>query len=464
MREWENATWASGVSGEQVIANVGRIVAARLLELAGPSARFLLLAGKGHNGDDVRQAAPHLPSGNVELLNVWDSAGDVQTLRQAIARKPDWIVDGLFGIGLNRPLDAGWQKLITAINDSGINVLSVDTPSGLNADTGAVEGPAVRATLTLTLGAPKRGLIESQVSNHVGRLEVAPEIGLVSCHFKSDLNWTLPGDFAGLPPRRPVDSHKGSYGHLAIFAGSVGYHGAAVLAAKGALRAQPGLVSVFPQAGVYVPVAGQLAQTMVHPWKESQKLPEKCSAVLIGPGLAADDLPPGLKTQMRSLWQDSSLPVIADASALGWLPRGPVRPDSIRVITPHPGEAARMLGNSTEKVQADRLGALRELSNQWGRCLVVLKGHQTLVGRHVGEVFINSSGNPHLAQGGSGDVLAGFMAGLFAQQSFRADPMLTARLAVWRHGAAADDLQASGDTWTMDDLLGELGTCRPGGS
>ena len=131
--------------------------------------------------------------------------------------------------------------------------------------------------------------------------------------------------------------------------------------------------------------------------------------------------------------------------------------NAIRVVTPHPGEAARMLGKTVNEVQANRPRALREISTRFGNCWVVLKGHQTLVGRSTGEIFVNSSGNPHLAQGGSGDVLAGFIAGLLAQPALQGDVGKTLRFAVWQHGAAADALQATRTNWVVEDLVAEIG-------
>ena len=209
-----------------------------------------------------------------------------------------WIVDGLFGIGLDRPLDAHWQKLIEAVNGANLPILAVDVPSGLNAETGGVEGAAITADLTLTVGAPKHGLLKA--AQFVGRLEVLSDVGLVPCPFDSELNWTVGNDFAHLPPRRPVQGNKGTFGHLAIYAGSFGYHGAAVLAGQGALRARPGLVTVFPQESVYVPVAAQCQSVMVHAWRSGQALPKSCSAILFGPGLAAPELSDTLKEEMRT--------------------------------------------------------------------------------------------------------------------------------------------------------------------
>jgi hydroxyethylthiazole kinase-like uncharacterized protein yjeF len=349
--------------------------------------------------------------------------------------------------------------LIEAINGSGIPVVAVDVPSGLNADTGATEAAAIKASLTLTLGAPKRGLLEAPACT--GRLEVIPEIGLVPCPIQAELNWTMPADFAGLPPRRAVIGNKGDYGHVAIVAGSMGYHGAAVLAAHGAQRAQPGLVTVFPQPSVYSPVAAQLQSAMVQPWQTGTPLPKKCSSILIGPGLAAEELPDTLKRDLRSLWRASPLAMIVDASALDWLEPGPAPDGAVRVITPHPGEAGRLLGLSAEKVQAARSASLRALSNKFSNCWVVLKGNQTLVGRAAGDVFVNSSGNPHLAQGGSGDLLGGYLAGLLAQPDWREDPLRTVRYAVWQHGTAADYLTDTQANWTVEDLARWLGRIRP---
>ena len=151
------------------------------------------------------------------------------------------------------------MELIQQVNQAGSGILSVDVPSGLNADTGTAQPEAIRAAITLTLGAPKRGLLSASAWPYVGRLDVAQDIGLIDCPLDSDLHFTLPDDVGSYPPDRPIASHKGNYGHLAIVAGSLGFHGAAVLAARGAMRAQPGLITVFPQENVYLPTASQLA-------------------------------------------------------------------------------------------------------------------------------------------------------------------------------------------------------------
>jgi NAD(P)H-hydrate epimerase len=457
MREWEGASWAAGRSASDVIDKVGSAIARRLEQLARPGERILFLAGKGHNGDDVRAGRKHLgPERGALLLDVVDPAQGLDKFLEVVGDGFSWIVDGLFGIGLDRPLDADWQKLIEAVNGANLPILAVDVPSGLNAETGGVEGAAITADVTLTVGAPKHGLLKA--AQFVGRLEVLPDVGLVPCPFESELNWTVGKDFARLPPRRPVESNKKTFGHLAIYAGSAGYHGAAVLAGQGALRARPGLVTIFPQQSVYVPVAAQCQSIMVHAWQSGEALPKTCSAILFGPGLAESKLPAAFEEEMRVHWRRTPLPVVADASALDWLPPGATPSVVIRVITPHPGEAGRILCRTAASVQADRVLALRELSKRLGDCFVVLKGHQTLVGRSTGSVFVNNSGNPGLAQGGSGDLLGGYLAGLLAQPDWQSDPMTTIRYAVWQHGAAADRLSEARANWTVEDLSRHLGS------
>ncbi len=461
MRQWEQATWAAGQTEQAVISRVGQIVAARALELTRPGALILILAGQGHNGDDARCAQPHLATRDVRLLNVGNPGADLAELCRQLASSPALIIDGLFGIGLNRPLNADWITFIHQVNQAGIPVLAVDVPSGLNAETGQPEGVALNAEVTLTLGAPKRGLLEPSSYPYVGRLEVAAEIGLAPCPLKSDLQWTLSEDFKSYPPRRRVDGHKGTYGHLTLIAGSLGYHGAAVLAARGALRAQPGLVTLFTSEKVYGPVAAQLQAVMVHPWQPGKPLPDKCSAVLFGPGLAAGDLPSDLKSELRQFWQELPLPVVVDASALDWLPASSKRLGALRLITPHPGEAARMLQTTVAAVQKDRPAAVRALSKRFGGCWVALKGHQTIMGRSGGDLFVNSSGNPFLAQGGSGDILAGYLGGLLAQPPLQTDPLRAIRYGVWQHGATADRLAAVRPNWTMEDLAVALADLKP---
>ena len=470
MREWERATWAAGQTEAEVIRRVGEKIAARALQLTRAGDAILILAGKGHNGDDARAMREHLRDRRVEVLDViepetalagfLERSASIPSDANRLQARPALLIDGLFGIGLDRPLNDGWKKFITAVNQSNLPVLAVDVPSGLNADTGEVQGAAVEAAVTLTVGAPKIGLLAQNAWPFVGRLEVASDVGLVPCprsDSADDLNWTLPEDFTGFPPRRPVAAHKGSFGRLMIVAGSFGFHGAAVLAARGAQHAQPGLIMLLTLEEVYHPIASQLQSVMVHLWQPDIKLFDAAGTILIGPGLAATTVPDDLKALTRRLWRDAELPMIVDASALDWLAPHNLAKERIRIITPHPGEAARLLNQTVQQVEADRVAALRELSRRFGNCWVALKGHQTLTGRSDGEIFVNSSGNPYLAQGGSGDVLGGFIAGLLVQPALQTDIGRTLRYAVWEHGRAADKLQTERRNWIVEELPDELG-------
>jgi ADP-dependent NAD(P)H-hydrate dehydratase / NAD(P)H-hydrate epimerase len=347
-----------------------------------------------------------------------------------------------------------------------LEVLAIDVPSGLNAATGKAEGAAIRASTTLTVGGVKRGLLAESAWDFVGRLEVASEIGLVPCPFdtaKAELVWSVESDFVKFQRmRRPVSSHKGAFGHVAILAGSQGYHGAAVLAARGAQGAHPGLVTVITHIPVYQPVAAQLQSAMVHAWRGWAKPEEFCTTLVAGPGLASPSVPEEMKEEVREFWRELRQPMVVDASALDWLEAGAMASSElVRIVTPHPGEAARLLGITAREVQADRVCAVRRISEKFGNCFVVLKGHQSLVGRAGGPVFVNSTGNPFLAQGGSGDVLAGFLGGLLAQPELQKAVELTVRFAVWAHGAAADRLSEKQGRWTVEELAGEVSIVGP---
>jgi NAD(P)H-hydrate epimerase len=461
MRQWEAATWAAGRSEAEVIRSAAGAVAAVAREVIPESAPVIILAGRGNNGADARGMREFLPRRALTVVDVNDPAAAAAQLPALLADRRAWIVDGLFGIGLNRPLEGAWAALVEQINAARLPVLAVDVPSGLDADTGLARGAAVRAAVTVTLAAPKRGLLSAGAAEFVGRLVVQPDIGLVACPFSGEVLWTLPSDFSGFPPRRADDAHKGTHGHVTIVAGSVGYHGASVLAARGAQRAMPGLVTLVTAPDIYPAVAAQLQSVMVAPWTPDVKFPEERGALLFGPGLAARDLPRDLVQRARRAWQAAPVPVVFDASALAWLDAEPRPFEEIRIVTPHPGEAARLLGTTVEEIQADRVAAVRELSRHFGECWVVLKGRHTVIGRRTGPVFLNPSGNPQLAQGGAGDVLAGYLAGLLAQPPLQLDPLTALRYGVWAHGAAADALAARWRSWIIEELAGVLGTVSP---
>jgi NAD(P)H-hydrate epimerase len=252
-------------------------------------------------------------------------------------------------------------------------------------------------------------------------LEVVADIGLSEVLPLGELRWVDANDFKIFVPKRHANAHKGTFGHVGIIAGSTGYHGAAVLAARGAACAGVGLVSVFTPA--YAPVAAQLQSAMVHPWDANVvHTLSACTAVVIGPGLSGPDVPESLRRVAINIWRESENPIVVDASALEWISNEPVPENAVRVVTPHPGEAARMLETTAGQVQADRIQSLRQVSTQCGGAVTVLKGRHTLIGAFEGPVTINGSGNPHLAQGGSGDVLSGYLGGWLARKDLEAAP------------------------------------------
>jgi len=209
-------------------------------------------------------------------------------------------------------------------------------------------------------------------------------VGLTSCPHTSDLNWTVPEDFRNFPPRRTVTGHKGTFGHLTIIAGSWDFMARRFLAARGAQRAQPGRITLSTHESIYHAVASQLQAVMVNLWTPDMKLPETTSAVLIGPGMAAPGLADSMALTIRRLWRDLSLPVIVDASVLDWLPLGPVSKNAVRVITPHPGEAARLLKAAVSQCRQIARKRCAKISRRFGNCWVVLKGiKRSLAGARV---------------------------------------------------------------------------------
>ncbi|MCD8498929.1 MAG: NAD(P)H-hydrate dehydratase [Clostridiales bacterium] len=245
-----------------------------------------------------------------------------------------------------------------------------------------------------------------------------------------------------------------------IVAGSVGYHGAAVLAARAAQVARPGLISVMTIGEAYVPVASNLLSPMVHRFSREtfDKVFEKATALLIGPGLATSESRNYVYPLLQELWRTADVPMVVDASALDWIPQGDVDSEAMRIITPHAGEASRLLhrgGDMEATPNSNRLQAAEALSKMYGHCTVVLKGYQTVTfspAHH--QWFINSSGNPYLAQGGAGDVLAGLITGYLAHPASRLDRNLSLHqiiYAVWLHGWTADVLDQEGCAWTVED-------------
>lgn len=359
----------------------------------------------------------------------------------------DVVVDAIYGTGLNRAPEGDAADAIQAINASGAPVLALDVPSGLSADTGACPGVAVRANATATFIVHKRGL-------HTHEAAVTGVVEL----FDLDLPRTiLEAPDARLLeaawlPRRPRDSHKGSNGHVLAIGGDHGTGGAVRMAAEAALRTGAGLVSVATREENVLAMNAARPELMPHGVNGPQALQpmlEKASVLALGPGL-------GQAAWGHALWTtalDAGLPTVLDADGLNLLQAEPRPLPSRIVLTPHPGEAGRLLGVSTKDIQADRFAAARELAKRY-RAVVVLKGNGSLIVSPAGEVAICPWGNPGMASGGMGDTLTGIIAGLLAQGC---EPYDAACLGVGLHARAADVAARAGERGLLaGDLLEPL--------
>ncbi|HEY9131435.1 MAG TPA: NAD(P)H-hydrate dehydratase [Dyella sp.] len=395
-----------------------------------PSARRIVVyAGPGNNGGDgfLLAALAHEAGMQAEVFAIGGpSQGDAAQARAAcigaqvpvvdddtppLVKEADVIVDALYGTGLRRPPQGGVAALIERINASGIPVLALDVPSGLDADTGQCPGAAIRASVTVSFIAAKRGLHTGKAVAHVGQLEL-DALGL------PDALWASMPPFAsvltphGLPPR-PRDAHKGNNGHVLAIGGDRGTAGAIRLCGEAALRAGAGLVSVATQAENIVALNSGRPELMAHAVDGPQTLEpllQKAGVLAVGPGL-------GQAAWGHALWLtalDAGKPLVLDADGLNLLTKEPRRFDAQTVITPHPGEASRLLAVSTQAIEADRYAAVAELARRYN-VVAVLKGAGSLMAAPDGRLAVCPWGNPGMATGGMGDVLTGVIAALLAQ-------------------------------------------------
>lgn len=362
------------------------------------------------------------------------------------------IVDGLLGTGLQRGVEGDWAAAIAAVNASGVPVLALDIPSGLAADTGRVLGTAIRASVTVTFIGRKLGLYTGQAADHVGDLVFA---GLeLPADLAADMPpraWLAGPDYAAarLAPR-PRTAHKGAFGHVLIVGGQPGMGGAVRLAGEAAARSGAGLVSVATDPGHVTGVLAGRPELMVAGVTGPQALEPllaRATVVALGPGL-------GQGRWSRALFERllrSELPLVLDADALNLLADAPLRRDDW-ILTPHPGEAARLLGCTPAEVEADRVAAVRRLQEGYGG-VAVLKGAGSLICAGDG-LWLVPGGNPGMASGGMGDVLTGVIAGLRAQGLAAAAAAVTG---VWLHAAAGDRAARAGERGLLaGDLLAEL--------
>ncbi|HSA77451.1 MAG TPA: NAD(P)H-hydrate dehydratase [Nitrospirota bacterium] len=464
-----------GIPGPVLMENAGAAVMGEMEKffpnLAGM--KVGIICGKGNNGGDglalARRLNIHGVPVRVALLASFGAVTGDAKINLSILRKmgveiaqnasthaisdliawSDILVDALLGVGLSTPLKGIYAFAVELMNASGRPLVAIDIPTGINADTGEVMGSAVRADLTVTMALLKRGIVLHPGARHAGTVRIA-DIGIPSQVVeKEKINVQLlnHGYGWGLISRREPDSHKGDFGHLMVVAGSFGKAGAAVMAARGALRAGAGLVSVATPNSLVPIIQQQIFEAMCIPSAESidgtfgigaedelLKAAAKMSSCAIGPGLSTHY---ETAQVVRSLVQRLTIPMVIDADGLNALvgsldtikqAKAPV------IMTPHPGELGRLLGVSPGDVQKDRIGITSDFAAKY-KVIVVLKGAGTVIATPDGWIFVNSTGNPGMATGGTGDVLTGMIGGLLAQ-GYTASQ--AACLGVYLHGLAGD--------------------------
>lgn len=482
MRELDRlATERYGVPSLHLMEHAALQVVRAIEEEHGPLAgrRIVVFAGKGNNGGDALAAARLLLNRKAEvevLLLVMGKdlsgdaavqfgacrelplaireAADLPAIKEALTRA-ELAVDGLFGTGLKSTLTGVARAAVEALNGARLQgVVAIDLPSGVEADTGAVLGAAVRATTTVTLALPKRGLFLYPGAGYVGKLRVA-DIGIPAPlldEAPAEVVVTEEGEVAKLLKPFPPDVHKGQRGHLLVVAGSLGKTGAAVMTARGALRCGAGLVTVAVPASLQPLVAQQIMEAMTLPLAETKDrtlAPEALEPILqalegkdalaIGPGLSTH---PETGDLVRVLLTRVRRPVVLDADGLNALAGAPEilkQMPSPCILTPHPGEMGGLMGTGAAAVQGDRLGVAREFALRWG-VYVVLKGAHTVLAMPDGRLRINPTGGPGMATGGTGDVLTGMLGALLVQ-GFSPEEAMTA--GVYLHGRAGELAEAA---------------------
>jgi NAD(P)H-hydrate epimerase len=454
-----------------LMENAAMAVVDAIFEHYASCERVSIFCGTGSNGGDGLAVARHLENRGVvpAVFIVGDRrkyVGDAQTnlticerlalpmyeitdadsLNAALvhASDADVIVDALFGTGLNRAPEGINAEAIRSMNELALPIVAVDVPSGANASSADPFDPCVQAAVTVTFAAPKVCHIFEPAAIFCGEVIVA-DISIPDAAIQDEgvtLALTTPADVRPFIEPRLATTYKGTYGHVGIIAGSAGKSGAAVMCARGAIRTGAGLVTVMTDAETAKLVHTASIESMTFSGSIEEFLQKK-SAVLIGPGLPDTDR---AYTWVRTTVASIELPLVIDASALNAFAgrAKEINPQRRpRIITPHPGEMARLLAIETGDVLAARIDIARQAARECN-CVVVLKGHQTLIADPEGHVNVNPTGNPGMASGGMGDVLGGMMAAFVARG---VDPFDAACAAVYIHGFAGDLLKEEmGDT------------------
>lgn len=444
---------AAGISGYTLMTRAAQAAMAEARTTFPAVRRWQVLCGAGNNGGDGYVLARLAAAAGIDVSVValappetlrGDAATACDDYAAAGGRMHAWegrldpdaglLVDALFGSGLSRAVEGEYAEVVRAINRHPGAILSLDVPSGLSADTGEVLGVAVRADVTVTFVGLKCGLLLGRGPECVGRLRFAgldiPENckrALAPCLRRIDEAYVA----AALAPRRN-DAHKGNFGHVLVVGGAAGMGGAVRLAAEAALTSGAGRVTVATLAAHCTAIHAARPELMcleIDAPSALAPLLARATVIAVGPGLGTDEWGLALWDTVRR----AGKPMVVDADALNLLARNPATADDW-ILTPHPGEAGRLLGRSTVDVQADRLGALADLAGTYGGT-AVLKGPGTLVSARAGAPFVCTSGNPGMASAGMGDVLTGVIAGLLAQGLSREE---AAACGVEVHGRAGD--------------------------
>ncbi len=465
-----------GVPGAVLMENAGAGTAKAILQHWPDVQRVAIIAGSGNNGGDGYVIARHLINNGVEAVTYMpadrekirgdarinlDVLGKMNTLildvhsekdiglfREAL-HDYDLVVDAMLGTGLKKDLKGLYRECVEVINAARLPVCAADIPSGLSSDTGKPMGEAVRADMTCTYGLLKIGQVIYPGAEYVGDL-VLVDIGLpreVVEQLGGSNRLLMKEYVAGLLPARLTRSHKGDFGHLLVVAASPGKTGAAAMCADAAVRSGAGLVTAAVPASLNPILEAKLTEAMTLPvadggsgyitpdaWKDINRALERANALAVGPGLAAES---GTRELFFKLLAESDLPTVIDADGLNILATDvdALKPVGSRVVlTPHPGEMARLLNTSTKEVQADRIGAARGLAERTG-AVVLLKGARSIIAAPDGVIAVNPTGNPGMASGGTGDVLTGIIGALLAQG---VEPFDAACAGAWIHGRAGD--------------------------
>jgi NAD(P)H-hydrate epimerase len=453
----DRATIESGIPGLILMENAAHRCVEFLAAKFGPldAHRIVIVCGKGNNGGDglaiARQIFTRFRPREFRVVLIAEASeltGDAALNYQMLLaaglqvywdfgpemRTATLVIDAVLGTGLKGAAKGAALSAIREINTTFplAKVFSVDIPSGLSGDSGAIAGEFVRADATVTFTAPKLCHALPPASHCMGELVVAP-IGSPAALFEDDpsisLSLITPADIASLFAPRLRDSNKGRYGHVLMIAGARGKTGAAVMAGLSALRAGAGLVTVACPEESIDAVAAHAPEVMTEALRNPREQAETRSMVAIGPGLGTAD---ATRAMVRQLFADLPKPMVVDADALNCIASTDwKRGEHLRVLTPHPGEMSRLTGLTVAEVQADRIQVARSLATERG-VVVVLKGDGSLIAFPDGRVWINPTGSPAMATGGTGDILTGMVAGLLAQ--FPADPDRAIAGAVYLHG------------------------------